>query len=489
MAQVSVSVGSSVGRVQFSAADQYVALGEPTQTPTGPQPGPNPQGNAEAAVNKDVELVQINFKSIHKNLMWKPEFNGSRAYLIKTGDPEPSPEWVPGKANAKMLHTAGKNGGTIKIQIELTLNVDNAVAKDTPYVIKGTSGETALCFSGNGKISPGNGVTITLTADTAIGQKIRKIEDKIAWTITLNNGKPIDLGTSGAHVIYTTLDKPIVDPNVNSTKPTSFRMEAAVWAMSAATTAANSYDDTLAIVKAMNSFLADYYYLDRSLNAAFYTQDSDTEVWLFQEVSTTAGAQKYDTSTLWPQQRTYKGRKYGTDCLSTLKFMRNVNAAMGLKVSMDIKLYVALYCTKASPKRSLKAVEGDWFANRVNATPASYAKYGEAANKAGLKPDWFLQLADDSCFKYKNPAKPVDTEIDPNVKPGQIGCGPYGFNNFQAVGIVTDSGKTWYAIGGEKLFTQNLDEAVTHFKTLAWVDVDFMMGKNVTLVKDVEWDY
>jgi hypothetical protein len=487
-----IQIGNQQGIIQVMAADENVVT-----TPPPPNPGatPGPATPVEHKVMKPiaggVEIAQIEFTSIHR-LMWKPKaVTGPPAYQILAGDKEPTPEWVPSTgANAVMSHTAGVNGKTIKIEITVTLNVDNSVPANSNFVLKGTSGETALNFTKAGTISPGNGIKITMTADNAIGQTIRKINDSIDWQITIGAKPAIKLGASGPHVIYTTLGVPKV--TTDGSKPTSVRMDKAVFVMNQAVTAAGTFDNEPKIVQQMNVNLGAFFYLFRSLaGTKKFTQDAQTEAWLFFDVSTNDLAKQYDGDAVFndPVQRpAIGGNKFGTDCISTVTFEMNVCAAMGMSSTLSTQTYIAYYATAADANRPTKAVIGN-FQNTANGGFTIHP--GDVGNPATAGLDAtndFTLFTDSTCT---HPTNAWNATTNPGgVKPGQVGCGPLGFNNFEAAMLVKVSGNnTWYFPGGVKAVFQDVNKVVQVFQTLAWVEITIDAGQSKKFVKKVDFTY
>lgn len=129
--------------------------------------------------------------------------------LLEGGPRYPDVEWMRDPAvNAPITHTGGE---AAHVRVKLTLALEG-VETATPYLLEGASEEPALRFRKQGTLGPAKEAVLALEATGSLGRAVRKIEKRIAWTLTLRPGTPaarkLDLGATGPHVVYVTLGRP-----------------------------------------------------------------------------------------------------------------------------------------------------------------------------------------------------------------------------------------------------------------------------------------
>jgi hypothetical protein len=427
-AQQQAQAMGKAGRVEIGARDKSVK---------GAQSQKAPEQRQQIALKGKVLLKSLEFTSDHAKIC-----DGGD---VKTaGSRFPKPEWDTKGTNAPITHTAGEDK---KVSLKLTLTVDAAVPDNTPYTLTGTSAEDGLTFTADGKLSSGT-VVIPVTATKALGKRVRKIEQKITWSITLN-GNTIPLGDTGPHKIYTTVGTPDDSGPDQSTVPNVPRMEIVVDKVSAAIAAADGqgYKSYYAGVVWELNKANGAYFLGRSLYARpKLSKKSAVEPWYLPSVSTPAGGKDYDGM-----------EKAGADCISIAVFLKNVCMVTGISGGFDSKTYMAYYATAAGPNRPKTALVGSLSNPYIN--PGDKG----APLLKGTQKTWILGLADRSCKKVP----------DDGTLPGRVGCGPNGLNNFEAAVLYTDqAGMVWYYPGGTQHCYNNKDKVVQIFRTMVWSDGD-----------------
>ncbi|MEW6359531.1 MAG: hypothetical protein AB1696_24550 [Planctomycetota bacterium] len=202
-----------------------------------------------AAFEINAKIVSLEFTSDH-NLMYQNgknpmprDPNYGRTDIRFAGPKYVGPEWNPGAAfpNYPTSHTAGDDPFEDRISAELTVGLETKglpsnVTLDRwfTFALVGDSvNESALCFTAPDAFSyaelVAGKITLPLTATNPIGAEIRTIDAPIAWTLSILRSEDnpdqgwaeINLGSTGSHVIYTTLGRP-VDADVPDAKYSNY---------------------------------------------------------------------------------------------------------------------------------------------------------------------------------------------------------------------------------------------------------------------------
>jgi len=387
-----------------------------------------------------VALRTLEFKSDH-NLMC----NGTS--VLSAGTRFPGVEWDStgsSTVNAPISHSAGDS---THVSIEVTLQGEG-IPINSAYTITGTSSEDALEFTDSGSISPGSSA-LPINSSNPLGKEIRKIMDSISWSIEIA-GCTFDLGITGPHKIYMTVGTPITSAPGSASVPNESRMELSVARVNAAISATGS------AVDAYTCFPRIVWNLMRSAGSYnLGTTLSDVQAWNLP--STPA------------------------DCISIARFVRNVSMVIGIPGGFYSEYYAAYYATATDPERPTKAL-----ANVALNSPYIHPEDKGVPQTGGLDAAWTIALTDKNCTKYGAP----------NTPPGTVGCGPNGFNAFEAAVIYTDPmSKKWYLPAGVTRDPRydEPDSVVQIFQTLAWVDDGDHDGNpstpDVLIVKEVDYTY
>jgi hypothetical protein len=372
-----------------------------------------------------IEIQSVEFTTDH-NLLCN---NGANITAVVSR--YPNVEWQPKatpKANAPITHTASD---TNKIGIKVTLTCDGAPS-GLAFHLRGTSSESAFAFDKDDSFGGTSPQVVTIDSSNPIGKDIRKFMASISWTATVGTNPNVNLGSSGPHIVYTTLGTPNISAPSSASVPTPKRMDLAVPAVAAAIVSAGGQDNKPKIVWQIVKTQGTYY-LGRNL--------SDAQAWALPSFATAPNP--------------------GADCISISRFVRNICMCMGVPGSFDAKTYMAKYATFADPNRPKTAVEG--------ATNDPYVHSGDqgAPLAAGLDPTWILGFADVNCTGGLG-------------APGTVGCGPDGLNAFEAAVLyTTPGGVTWYFPGGTDSHFTDVNKVVQIFQTMVWVDPVTMIVKAV----------
>jgi hypothetical protein len=152
--------------------------------------------------------------------------------LVSGGERYPELQWRRSPAaNAPITHTVG-----VRVRVRLALELPD-VLPGTPYHLLGDSDEPSLCFQRDGVLGGGTAAVVECEAVNPLGRAVRKICQPIRWTLVLHpetaDPRTIDLGSTGPHVLYTTLGTPRVGRDPRS-QVTDLRMELVVQRVAAA---------------------------------------------------------------------------------------------------------------------------------------------------------------------------------------------------------------------------------------------------------------
>jgi hypothetical protein len=160
------------------------------------------------------QLQSVEFTSDH-HLICR-----NKTDLLTGGERYPEVQWRRSpEVNAPVTQTGGLQA---RVRVRLTFGLEN-VAADTPFLLIGSSDEPGLCFRNEGRTWLGRPQSLVCEGLNPLGRQVRKIRAAIRWSLTLSPEAPeqrtIDLGMTGPHVIYTTLDTPRVgdDPRCQVT--------------------------------------------------------------------------------------------------------------------------------------------------------------------------------------------------------------------------------------------------------------------------------
>src|SRR5262249_33142457 len=265
--------------------------------------------SAQAAepVTRRGHVASLEFTSDH-NLICK-----NTEDIQKSGERYPDVEWVHSpRRNAPITHT-GADSSCIKAKIRLALE---DVPTETPFLLKGTSDEPALCFRHEGRLTADKEAMVAMEASKPLGRAVRKIKQKIAWRLTLRPGtdtaETLYLGETGPHVVYVTLGTP-----KNTDDPlsvvTDVRMELAVERVAAAQKKVGMSASSPRLVHELMKQNGDYYVPSRD----------------------------YRGKSAWKVPETWQMQPKGASCVSIADFVGLVCKMVGLEGTVRTTAYYA----------------------------------------------------------------------------------------------------------------------------------------------------
>jgi hypothetical protein len=331
--------------------------------------------------------------------------------VLGGGPRYPDVEWTNApRTNSPITHTGG-DASRIRARIALSLD---GVAADTPYLLEGRSAEPALCFRGEGRLPAGDNRPLAVEATAPLGRAVRKVREKVSWTLTLDPGTPgsrtLALGETGPHVVYVTLGTP-QDTDDPVCAVTDVRMELAVGRVAAAMARAGGAGASPPrIVHELMQEHVDYY----------------------------LPARHYDRKRAWKVPESWRMRPSGASCIAIVEFVALVCKMVGMEGTARMS---AFYANAGEPYKAVRGGLGDPPVFRPG-------PFGER---------WQLFLIDAS-----------------NSNAGQPG-GLGGVNYYEAALEFEWRGKTFYYPGGTPRVYDTPDMVLHVFRSLAWVRYDFVL--------------
>jgi hypothetical protein len=122
------------------------------------------------------------------------------------------PEWF--VSGEKVVSNPIAQQKNTNLQVELGLNILPANAPSAPIRLWGRSSESTLNFDFAGTMAGGMNQKVTLTSSAALPDKVTALQDKyITWTMQWRDWKR-DIGRTGAHTIFVTMNAPFVPEEV-----------------------------------------------------------------------------------------------------------------------------------------------------------------------------------------------------------------------------------------------------------------------------------
>ncbi len=330
--------------------------------------------------------------------------------LLTGGDRYPDVTWRAAPAvNTPITHTGGTDA-YIEAEITLTLS---AIPAATEFVLEGASDEPALRFHKEGKLTGTTAESIPLRARNPLGRPVRKINQRITWSLTLNPGNPstvtVKLNTTGPHVVYVTRGRPRNTDEARSIV-TDIRMELAVERVAAAEKAAGPQASPPWVLWELMKQNGDLYQPTRHF--------SKEKAWLVPE--------------------SWRQKPKGASCISIVEFVGLVCKMIGFEGTTATTAYYA------KPPNTRLALQGG-----LGDPPITRKGPGNET--------WYLYLVDDT-----------------NSNNGLAG-GVGGMNYYEAVLQYELDGKTYYYPGGTDRVWDKPENVLKVFRTLAWAAWDERM--------------
>jgi hypothetical protein len=250
------------------------------------------------------------------------------ADVLGTGERYPDVQWsAEPSRNAPVTHTAGP---AARVFVTVTFTVIG-IAPGTPFILTGTCDEPGLCFCAEGRLSPDARTTIAVEANRSLGRGVRKIRQEIMWVLTvIPPGTPrstILLGTTGPHVIYTTIGTPRHAEQSAGTV-TDARMELAIERVAAAQKVVGKSAPTPRLV-----------YELMKQNGAHYLP-----------------ARHYRREAAWKLPESWRLNPPGASCISIVDFVCLVCDMVGVEGEVQTTAFFAL---PSQPRQAVSGGLGD----------------------------------------------------------------------------------------------------------------------------------
>jgi hypothetical protein len=295
-----------------------------------------------------------------------------------------------------------------------------------PGKITGDGGSAAK-FESPASFAPGK-LTVQFTGTGKLPNKVQKLNLTIAWQGQPQSGETLPAGSSGAHTLFITLDKPIDENKVPEDGVTLKRMEKAVELVGAT----NSVDPHTIVGKLMGLFKG-------------YTLVPNPKV------PKQFGHPRYfnNVGGAWPAADFIAER---AECQAIVRFIRGVIKQVGCPGTAET---IVVW---ADPDVN----QGKTVLEAPHATSGGLA--GKSKIVGGER--WFATLIDEAV----NPADVGKKVFPPTQTIGPDGERSPGLNNFEACLKFTHGGVTKYYAGGVGVL-QSADQVLRVFHALIWVRI------------------
>ncbi|MBL8798524.1 MAG: hypothetical protein JNM56_31805 [Planctomycetia bacterium] len=328
--------------------------------------------------------------------------------LLTAGDRYPCTAWARIPAiNAPISHTVGTKS-FVRATVSLALP---ALPAGMPCLLEGKSAEPALCFRQE-LVSSGEPLqAIDVTAGQPLGLAVRKIEQPIRWTLTMQPGtahqRRIDLGITGPHTVYAILGRPQGVEEARGV-PTDVRMDLAVRAVAAVQAKAGL---------------------------------TTAEPWLLWElmrenVEAYLPTRHYPREQAWRVPESRQLQPKGASCISIVEYVGLVGRMVGMEGEITT---TAFHARLPNGKQAQRGGLGD----------------PPVKKRAANGETWQLFLVDHH-----------------NSRAGQVG-GVGGMNYYEAVLEFRYRGATYFYPGGTDRVYDHGDKVLSIFRTLAWAAYDW----------------
>lgn len=366
--------------------------------------------HADEAPPPRADIQALQFTSDHRLLRENTED------ILASGQRYPEVQWLASpRRNAPITHTGGES---VRIKIKITLSLVG-MKPETPFELRGTSAEAALCFRKEGKVPADKEVVLDLESDKPLGRLVRKIKQKIAWTLTIQPGTKaaatLELANTGPHVVYVTLGTPQVSEDPLSAV-TDIRMELAVQQFAAAMKKAGPSASSARILHEFMKRIGGPYLPSRH----------------------------YPRKKAWKVPESWTMKPPGASCVSIAEFGVLACHMIGIEGTASTGAYYA------KPDEPRKAVFGG-----LGDPPITKKVPGGET--------WQLFLVDEN-----------------NSNQGQV-AGVGGMNYYEAVVEYQWKNKTFYFPAGSERVFDNPEQVLKVFRTLAWAHWDDQVGDWVVM--------